>query len=65
MSLWLMDSTLPSTMPDNQYFREFISHLNQNFKPKSEDTELRFEHAIFGFCYNELKKRLKNVCYII
>ena len=58
MSLWLMDSTLPSTVPDNSYFKAFISMLNYNFKTKSKDTELRVEHAIFGFCFNELKKRL-------
>ena len=60
MSLWLMDSTMPSTVPDNPFFPAFVSMLNYNFKPKSNNTELRYEKAIFGFCFLELKRRLKN-----
>ena len=58
-SLWIMTSALPSTIPDNQHFKNFVGLLNTNYMPKSKDTELRIEQSIFGFCFKELKKRLK------
>ena len=58
-ALWLMTSTLPSTVVENEEYRSFLRSLNKEITFKSRQTESEMELAIFGFCVKEIKERIK------
>ena len=59
-ALWLMTSTLPSTVVENDLNRSFIRSLNQGFNTMSRNTESNMELAMFGFCVKQIRKRIKD-----
>ena len=57
--LWIMMSALPSTIVDDERYREFIYSLSRGFKPQSRQTESRMEISIFDVCVAQIKARIK------